>query len=120
MAQFQSNYWKFRLPRVVRTPLFLLYLLGLFSLLMALTYYFRVQPQIPMFYTLAQDSNQLVPREWLFFFPAITLGISTIHTIIVLRMQSAHQLLLLLFSWTSVVITGLLVLSMLRIIVLVS
>lgn len=36
-------------------------------------YFFLLQPQIPMFYSLARVEDQMTNKEWIFLFPALAL-----------------------------------------------
>ena len=36
-------------------------------------YFFLLQPQIPLFYSLARVEDQMVNKEWIFLFPALAL-----------------------------------------------
>ncbi len=36
-------------------------------------YFFLLQPQIPMFYSLARVEDQMANKEWIFLFPALAL-----------------------------------------------
>lgn len=36
-------------------------------------YFFLLQPQIPLFYSLARVEDQMTNKEWIFLFPGLTL-----------------------------------------------
>jgi hypothetical protein len=121
MAQFQSRVqWRWKIPKEIKLPVGLLYLSFLTSALLSLSVYFSLQPVIPLFYTLTQPEQQLVAKHWIFVFPTIVGLISIVHSYILYRMQEGHMLLLQLFSWTSILISFLFLLSQIRIILLVT
>lgn len=97
--------------------LFLLaFLLNLSMGLLALVMYFRVQPVIPIFYTLALPSQQLAAKEWIFLFPALAFGFTSLHLVIAHIFREYSSLLLTLFGWVTVGLNLILGLSMVRII----
>lgn len=121
MAQFQSRInWKWKIPKEIKLPVGLMYLSFLLSSLLSVTVYFSLQPVIPLFYTLTQLEQQLVVKEWIFIFPTAIALISAVHSYILFRMQDGHMLLLQLFSWTSILIISLFLISQIRIILLVT
>jgi hypothetical protein len=108
------------IPQSVKTPFLIIYLSTLISALVTLTFYFRTQPVIPIFYSLAEPIQHLAAKEWLFIFPVISLLISAIHTGLMKIMDKSEQLLLTLFAWTTVVIQMILLLALLRIVYIIS
>lgn len=121
MAQFRSRLrWHWNIPKEIKIPIGMLYLTTLVSVLLSLSIYFSLQPVIPLFYSLPQPEQQLVSKEWIFIFPLFTILISIVHSMIAYRLQSGHILLLQLFSWTSVFISILFLISQIRIILLVT
>jgi len=107
-------------PAWVKTPFRFSYLITLGLILSVLIYYFRIQPIVPLYYSLAQPAQQLAPKEWLGLFPAISLLITVLHLGIVQKNKEYDHLLIQLFSWTTVVIQVLLALALFRIIMIVS
>ena len=67
-----------------------------------LTLYFRLQPQVPLFYSLARPSQHLVHKNWLFVFPAISLAINVVHFSLLGLLRKIDRLLLKLFVWATV------------------
>jgi len=121
MAQFQSRIqWRWQIPKEIKLPVGLLYISFLLSTLLSLAVYFSLQPVIPLFYTLTQAEQQLVAKEWIFIFPVIIASMAVVHSFILYRMQEGHILLLQLFSWTSILISALFLISQIRIILLVT
>ena len=107
-------------PSWVKTPFRLSYLFTLAMTLAVLVLYFRIQPQIPLFYSLAQPAQQLAPKEWLWLFPVISVLITAIHLGVVQTYKNYNVLLIQLLSWTTVMIQLLLGLALLRITMIVS
>jgi hypothetical protein len=112
--------FRLTLPRHVKTPFLISYLSSISSILIALVFFFTLQPMIPLFYSLASPQAQLVGKEWLVLFPAISFGISFIHTLIVQFIYHEEALLAQLFAWTTVIVQLLLMLGLLRIIFIVT
>lgn len=120
MAEFQSRIqWKWNIPKELKTPLGVIYLITLISALTSLSTYFRLQPVIPLFYTLPTPAQQLVAKEWIFIFPGVLLSISFLHSVISYKIQKEHALLLQLFAWTTVGIVFAFLISQIRILLLV-
>jgi hypothetical protein len=110
----------FRPPAWVKTPFRLIFLLTLAMILAVLVLYFRIQPQIPLFYSLAQPAQQLVAKEWLWLFPVTAVSITAVHLAVVQTYRNYNLLLIQLFSWTTVMILVLLGLALVRITMIVS
>lgn len=111
---------RFRIPHFVRTPFLLSFLIGLVLSLVSLIFYFRLQPVVPLFYSLALQTQQLAPKEWLFLFPSLSLGITIVHLFLLNIFREHSRLMLRLFSWVTLGIQVVLALSMIRIILIVS
>lgn len=114
----QTNF--FLLPKFVKTPFLLVYLLTLVSALTTLVYYFRSQPQIPIFYSLPEPTQHLANKEWLFLFPGLSVLSTLIHVAITKSIANSDRLLVILFSWSSVVVQVVLFLALARIIYIIS
>lgn len=108
------------IPQAIKTPFLLVYLSSLFSVLITLTLYFRTQPIVPIFYSLAEPAQHLANKEWLFLFPTLSIGISILHTLLLKLIAKAEPLLIKLFAWTSVVIQVVLLLAIMRILYIIS
>lgn len=109
-----------RPPKFVRIPITLCYIITLSVFLMVLVSYFRIQPVIPLFYSLARPAEQLAPKYWLFFFPAILAVITFGHLGLIYRYHDYERLLLQLFAWTTLGINVLLAFALIRILIIVS
>ncbi len=73
------------------------------------------QPVIPLFYTLAQPREHLVPKLWLFLIPSISLFISISHWWIVRVLTQMSQTLARVFLLFSLAIQLFLLVSLLRV-----
>lgn len=107
-------------PRFIRTPFLISYLCTLSLSLLVLVAYFRIQPQVPLFYSLARPAEHLASKEWLFLIPAISGAISFIHLILINIFHEYDRLLIQLFSWTTVAVQIVLSLALIRILVIIS
>lgn len=107
-------------PRSLKVPLLLMILSSLIISLTSLVVYFRLQPVIPLFYTLIQTENQLAAKEWLFLFPILSALITLIHVVILSRLLNYEQVVIQLFTWMSVVMQALLLIAFFRILVIIS
>lgn len=111
---------RFGIPQPLRTPFLFSFLISFSLALITLVMYFRLQPQVPLFYSLPRSTQHLVAKEWLFLLPSISWIISFIHLIIAKSAQKADLLLLKIFTWTTVGMQFLLSLSLLRIIIIIN
>lgn len=109
-----------RTPRHLKAPLLSIFLISSAQALLALINYFKLQPQIPLFYSLARKSQYLVNREWLFLFPALSFVISFGHLFLLKTLRQLEPLLLKLFAWTTVGFQVILSLALIRIILIVN
>lgn len=89
-------------------------------MLLALTSFFRLQPEIPIFYSLAQKHDFLAPKLWVFIFPCLSLVITITHFFLLSILKSLEKIVIQLFAWATVIIQSLLALSLIRIIFIIS
>jgi hypothetical protein len=106
-------------PQFVRTPFLISYLITFSLSLFVLVIYLRIQPTVPLFYSLARPTQHLVPKEWLFIVPALSGAISVSHLILINIFEEYDQLIRLLFSWTTVAIQIVLAVAVIRSILIV-
>jgi hypothetical protein len=109
-----------RTPQSLRIPLLSLFLISSAQALIVLINYFRLQPVVPLFYSLARKDQYLVSKEWLFLFPALSLLITLTHWLILNSMKDYEPLLLKIFAWTTVGFQVILSLALVRIILIVN
>lgn len=109
-----------RTPAYLRTPLLSIFLISSAQVLIVLIYYFRLQPQLPLFYSLAREAQYLVDKEWLFLFPVFSFTLSFSHLFLLRLLKAYEPLLLKLFAWTTVGFQVILSLALIRIILIVT
>lgn len=117
---FQRGHFLSLFPQFIKTPMLLIILITFSLSLATLVYYFQIQPIIPLFYTLPQQEEHLVAKEWLFLFPILSTLITFIHAAIILRVQAYERVLLTMFTWGTLVIQVLLLLAFARIIFIIT
>lgn len=110
----------FHLPTSVRTPFLLSYLFAATTSFLAFGYYTQLPPVVPLLYTLAEPAAQLVTKEWVFLFPALALTMSLFHTFIVQGLHEHGRVMARLFALSTVVVQLLLMVSIIRIILIVT
>lgn len=104
----------------LKSPLFLTIALTGAEIVLLIVTIFSLQPEVPLFYSLSQASQQLVPKFWLFLFAGFSLSITIIHFAIIVLFKQLDILLLKLFAWTTVAVQILLLMALVRIIIVVS
>ncbi len=115
-----SRKWFATIPLNVKSQILLSGLITAISILVTTIFYFRIQPVIPLFYTLADPIAQLAPKEWLFFFPFLASIITLIHIGITIQLRHYGELVTTMFAWTTVVVQALLLLSLVRVLSIVT
>ena len=119
MPKKRNLFSTLQISQKYKIPLLLAILLTLVISFLAVTFLFKIQPVIPLLYTLAQPSQQLVSKEWLLIFPATSFLINFFHLIIIGSMKSFKTVLLQIFAWSTILLQLLLLLAMTRIIIIV-
>jgi len=109
---------KTSIPKVIKKPIFTAWTISLVILFISVIYYFIAQPQLPIFYSLARKSDQLAQKEFLFLFPLISFVMNFTHLLVIKILKSYSSLMLKLFTFTTTVLQGLFLLSLLRIVVI--
>lgn len=120
MKKKKSIFATFKVPPKLKAPILLSILATFITSFIAASLIFIIQPVIPLMYTLALPEQQLVAKEWLLIFPAISFTINFIHLITINVMKNFRSVLILIFAWTTVLLQFLLLLAMLRIIVIIT
>ena len=103
-------------PKNIATLVTISWIFFLMSTVVTVIYYFMAQPELPLFYTLANKQDQLTAKIFLFLFPIISLTINAIHSLVLKKMHKYSILLLTLFAGTTLVLQALISYSLLRII----
>jgi len=109
-----------RPPAFIRTPFLLSYILVLSTALAGLVTFFRIQPIIPLFYSLARPADWLAPKVFMFIIPIAMAIITLGHLALLYRVRNYDQLLLQLFAWTTFAINLILALSLIRILTIIA
>ncbi len=107
---------RFVVPESVKKPLIYSFVIFLVTTVAATAYFIAAQPEVPIFYSLAQPNQQLAAKSWLFLFPGIALIINLLHLLLLSAMKEYEAILLKLFGFSTVAIQFLLLLALLRII----
>lgn len=96
--------------------------LGITIVMGAITsiYFTLSAPQLPLFYSLAIPSQQVVSKSWLFVLPGLSLVITLVHTLILQFLSKYNRSVQGMFGWSGIVIQALLMIALLRIIVITS
>ncbi|MEA2056153.1 MAG: hypothetical protein U9O78_00330 [Patescibacteria group bacterium] len=105
-------------PEPILKPLRISLTISLVIFALSTWFYPKLQPEIPLFYSLADPSRQLVAKQWLFLLPVISLIICTIHLILIRTFAKLNELALFLFSWSTVMIEVIILMILLRIILI--
>lgn len=121
MATFviPERHHRFRLflPKDVRVPFFISLFFATICALFTLMLYTRIQPQVPLFYSLAQLENQLVARHWFLLLPA-TAGMSVLtHFLGIQFFLRQDHFIIKMISWLSVFFTAFSLFATIRIFV---
>lgn len=109
-----------QLPLEARVPFRLSLLITIFMFGAGLFIYPKLQPVIPLFYSLSQPQQQLTNKEWIFLLPGLALMIIGVHYFLTQAFSKTQPLLIKLFSWTTLFIEILILMAFLRIILIVT
>lgn len=119
----QTNTAQFRvathLPKQTVTPFRLSLLVGLALIIMAGIGYWRLQPEIPIFYSLAQVSQQLAPKYWIWLFPFLSFLTTAINFSLIRKNSDLESILVAVISWTTVSWQLLLLLTCVRLLIII-
>lgn len=105
---------------LLKTPFLCSSLITAIVSLILLTTYFTLQPVVPIFYSLAQPTDSLVPKYWLFVFPIFSVVITAGHFALLRTLREHGQFIQQLFAWTTVVLQVVLAVAFLRIIYIIA
>ncbi len=101
-------------------PLKISMIITLVMLVETALFYSRLQPEIPLFYSLADPEQQLAHKPWIFILPAISLLINSLHLILIRVFNQLEELVLNLFTWSTVVLQIILLMTLTRLISIIS
>jgi len=106
------------IPKVIQKTFMFSWLITIVILLISLIYYFIAQPQLPIFYSLARKSDQLLSKEFLFLFPTISFFMNLSHLFIIIFLKKYSVLMLKLFIATTTTLQIIFLLSLVRIVLI--
>ncbi len=109
----------FRVPRSVRFHFISSLVMSCFLTFITIVAYFHVQPKVPLFYSLAEPSDYLVDKIWLFLVPAISFGITILHLLLLPILHSYHKVMNQLVGLITMILQGLCIVAILRIITII-
>lgn len=102
-------------PAVVKKRVSYSFYLTTITTLAASGFYFFLQPEIPLFYTLALSEQVLAPKIWLALFPSLSFLITILHMIIIGFLHDLDEQVLRLFAITTITIQSIVLLALIRI-----
>lgn len=112
---------KFQVPLHIKTQFFVSNLITGILFLVVASLYFKLQPQVPLFYSLGNKYDQLVPKIWLALYPALSLTIGLVHFLIISLINiKLDKVVTTLFAWATIIIQVLLALSLFRILFIIA
>lgn len=106
----------FRLPKYLRTYFSISLVASLLLTLVVTIAYFRLQPVVPIFYSLGEPSEYVADKAWLFFFPAFSFTVTILHLLILPTLRSYHRVMNQLFGWVTLMMQALCIVAAVRII----
>lgn len=112
------RYLKF-LPKSLRLIGLWSILLNIVSFLVALVFYFGLQKEIPLFYSLSSD-QQLAGKQFIFILPMIATLMNAVHFLIAYIEKEINYNILKMFMQVTLLLQILLLAILLRIIIIVS
>jgi len=122
MSRFSAGWHNFsallrvRLPQYLKTPVLVCFFLSSLMALIVLASYMSIQPVVPLFYSLPQPNDYLVPKIWLAVFPILSFIITLSHLIWLKSIQTYEKVIQQLYIWLTVIIQLVFLLALIRII----
>lgn len=107
-------------PNFLQVPFQLSFLLSSVTALFLLVFFFRIQPIVPIFYSLADPADFLASKIWLLIFPVLAFTISFGHLFLIKMLYQHQKIIPTLFAWSTVAVQVLILLELLRIIYIIS
>lgn len=108
------------IPKYLKIPLLFSFLFFFILALSSVAVFFSLQPEIPLFFTSATPQETLAPKVWIFAFPSLAFLIAMLNGGMMRLYRHTDPILLKIFGWVSVLIELILLLSLIRIIVLIT
>ena len=98
----------------IRWGLLISLLLVLLQWILFGIYGWRLQPEIPMFFSLPQGKAQLVDKAWFVLHPILGLVILTINTLIIRLQQNYYRIYCQLLTWITMIIICMITIAMIH------
>lgn len=114
-----ANRVSFRLPSYLRGFFVASLLISLGITLLVTVSYFRLQPVIPIFYSLGEPSDYIADKNWIFVFPALSFTITIGHLLLLPLLRQYHRVLNQLFGWVTLVLQSICLVAAVRILVII-
>lgn len=108
------------ISQYLKAPFQLSFLISSGISLFLLIAYFRLQPTVPLFYSLAEPNDFLVDKSYLIIFPIFSFLITIGHIFIIKALYHHEKIIPTLFAWCTVTIQVLLLLELIRIVYIIS
>ncbi len=115
-THFQQFSQTFQLTKPAKNAIFYSLAIMLVSTFSSIVFFFFSQPQLPLFYSLALPSQQLVPNYLIFIIPFLSLICTGINFLLFVLLKKYDRLLTTLFSWSTITIQILFLFVLLRVI----
>ena len=116
LVSHQPRSRQVRLPRYLRIPYLFSVLLSCFMTFSILAVYFHLQPLIPIFYSLADPTDFVVKKPWIFLFPIIAFAITFSHLALLPTILKHEKIVHQMFAWATVLVQAMFLIGALRII----
>lgn len=81
--------------------------------------YLRLQPELPIFYSLAEAEKQLAPKAYIWLLPSFSLLLNLLHFGLTRVFKQLETMILNIFSWSTVLLQTILFLTVTRIILII-
>jgi hypothetical protein len=119
LKQFRAGF-QLQFDPSFKTPILISFLLSCLTILLVLINYFSLQPVVPMFYSLAQPDEFLVPKLWLIIFPLLSSIILLVHLPLLNSIRQYEKVIQQLYVWVTTTVEFLLLLALVSILWIVS
>ncbi len=106
------------LPKQTRIPYKISVGIGLWLTVLAGVFYFKLQPEIPLFYSLSQPAQQLAAKQWIFLLPILSILVTFTNFSLVKKNADLESVLITVISWVTVTWQIILSLIFIRIILI--
>lgn len=108
------------IPPYLKAPFQLSFLISSGISLFLLIAFFRLQPIVPFFYSLAEPGDYLVDKKFLVIFPIFSFLITIGHVFLIKMLYHHEKIIPTLFAWSTVAIQIILLLELVRIVYIIS